>query len=119
MNDNLKQRRMDAYYYGFEGTGCDPVDKILSAVACAGKAYHSTCGWLEETQPRDDHSGETPEDWIQNAAQEAANRIAELEAKIAEALEMALDECPFYWGEDGYKEQDRYKRLAQLEGETK
>ena len=31
---------------------------------------------------RDDHSGETPVEWIQKAAQEAADRIEELEAKL-------------------------------------
>jgi len=87
MSDDLNQRRMDAYYYDFDGTGCDPVDKILSAVACAGKAYHHTSDWNEETRPfLDYHSGETPIDWIKNAAQEAAERIEELEAKLEKAV---------------------------------
>jgi hypothetical protein len=73
---------MDAYYYGFDETGCGLVDKILSAVACAGKAYHHTENWSEEASPWDDHSGETPVDWIQKAAQEAADRIEELQAKL-------------------------------------
>jgi uncharacterized protein Yka (UPF0111/DUF47 family) len=81
------QRRMDAYYYGFDETGCDPVDKVLSAVACAGKAYHHTENWSEEASPWDDHSGETPLEWIQKAAQEAADRIEELEDKLEKAVE--------------------------------
>jgi len=80
----MTERRMDAYYYGFDKTGVEVVDKILGAVACAGKAYHHTDDWNEKTNfPYDDHTGETPIEWIQNAAKEAAARI--------EALEKALE----------------------------
>ena len=75
----MTERRMDAYYYGFDATGVEVVDKILGAVACAGKAYHHTGDWSDETDPYDDHTGETPVDWIQNAAKEAAARIERLE----------------------------------------
>ena len=44
MSEN-KQRRMNAYYYSFEETGCDPIDDVLEAVARAGKAYHHTAQW--------------------------------------------------------------------------
>ena len=37
--------RMSAYYYQFESTGVRPIDEILSAVACAGKAFHHTSCW--------------------------------------------------------------------------
>lgn len=60
--------RMDAYYYGFYPTGCQKVDIILSAVACAGKAYHHTQDWGEQTTPPPHLTGESPVDWIQNAA---------------------------------------------------
>jgi peptidyl-tRNA hydrolase len=73
------ERRMDAYYYSFDSTGVEVVDKILGAVACAGKAYHHTDDWMEETNPYDDHTGETPVEWIQNAAKEAAVRIEHLQ----------------------------------------
>jgi hypothetical protein len=67
-------RRLEAYYYGFEPTGNDAVDKILGAVACAGKAIHNTAEWNEELGANyDDHTGATPIDWIQNAANEAAS----------------------------------------------
>lgn len=82
----MTERRMDAYYYSFDSTGCDPVDKILSAVACAGKAYHHTDDWYEHASPQDDHTGGTPIDWIQNAAVEAAaeiERLREALTKIA------------------------------------
>ncbi len=79
------KRRMSAHYYGFEKTGVDAIDKILSAVACAGKAYHHTSDWQDETPPYEpDFSGETPIDWIQEAANEAANEILILSALMKE-----------------------------------
>ncbi|HJV75454.1 MAG TPA: hypothetical protein VJ654_14605 [Noviherbaspirillum sp.] len=65
--------RMDAYYYGFTPTGIIEIDRILSAVACAGKAYHHTEEWGERTRPYEDcFKGTCPVDWIQIAANEAA-----------------------------------------------
>lgn len=45
--------------------------------------------------------------------------IEELEAKLKEAMGLALNQCPFEYGTRSYDDwwQDRYKRLAQLEGE--
>lgn len=63
--------RMDAYYYGFTPTGVEAIDKILSAVACAGKAYHHTEDWNDKAEWRG-HRGNTPAEWIQNAAIDAA-----------------------------------------------
>lgn len=65
--------RLNAYYYGFEPTGDEMIDRILSAVACAGKAYHNTESWDEDTPPYEDFfKGSNPIEWIQNAANEAA-----------------------------------------------
>jgi hypothetical protein len=64
--------RMSAYYYDFAETGIPEIDKILSAVACAGKAYHGTENWNDDCEPYPGHTGATPIDWIWNAAQEAA-----------------------------------------------
>ena len=65
--------RLNAYYYAFEPTGVEAIDRILSAVACAGKAYHLTEDWGEKTPPYEDFlRGECPIDWIQNAANDAA-----------------------------------------------
>lgn len=78
----MTELRMDAYYYGFEPTGVPEIDLILSAVACAGKSFHLTEDWCEEIGPRTGHTGEAPVDWIQNAANAAAERIrAELRIK--------------------------------------
>ena len=66
---------MDAYYYSFEETGCLDIDKILSAVATAGKAHHHTDEW------NDTDDGEPSQiDYIQDAACGAAERIIELES---------------------------------------
>ena len=69
---------MDAYYYHFEPTGEELIDRILSAVASAGKAYHHTEMWWEQ----DDRlktiapfRGESYIEWIQNAADDAAAEL--------------------------------------------
>jgi len=59
--------RMDAYYYSFTPTGVEAIDRILSAVACAGKAYHHTEDWGEETTPWEFLKGECPIDWIRKS----------------------------------------------------
>lgn len=83
---NKIERRMDGYYYGFTTTGVDVVDKVLGAVACAGKAYHHTEDWGENTGPYDDHTGATPVDWIQNAARESADEIE----RLRKALQVSM-----------------------------
>lgn len=40
--------RLDAYYYGFDSTGVVEIDRILAAVAVAGKGYHHTGDWNED-----------------------------------------------------------------------
>jgi hypothetical protein len=62
--------RMDAYYYGFTPTGVRSIDEILSAVACAGKAYHNTCHWGD-----DDESEPSYAQLIQEAADRAAREV--------------------------------------------
>ena len=66
--------RMLAYYYGFTPTGNEAIDRILSAVACAGKAYHHTDCWQDETAC-EGCEGKSPEEWIQNAANDAAKLL--------------------------------------------
>jgi hypothetical protein len=74
--------RMDAYYYGFEPTGVEEIDRILSAVACAGKAQHHTEGWVDAMDygtptgaPEPFLRGASPAEWIQNAANDAAAKV--------------------------------------------
>ena len=53
-------------------------------------------------------------------AVEAETYAAELEAKLAKAVELALVECPFRWGTPNYDNWWRHRRttLAALKGET-
>lgn len=85
--------RLNAYYYGFDATGVREIDVVLSAVACAGKAYHHTESWTDEGddgfQYEDAHRGNTCALWIQNAAADAAEHIRGLESRLA-----VLDDLP-------------------------
>lgn len=65
---------LQSFYFSFEPTGDRDIDLILSAVANAGKYFHSTERWGTEAPYKsdDDLRGRTPLDWIQNAANEAA-----------------------------------------------
>jgi len=69
-------RRMDAYYYGFDPTGIPEIDAILSAVAHAGKGYHHTEMWSDVPSPEEKWArfgpGRSMTDVIQAAANEAA-----------------------------------------------
>ena len=42
-------------------------------------------------------------------------QVADLEAKLAKAVEMALDECPFRWGTPNYDNWWRDRRAALAE----
>lgn len=77
--------RMYAYYYGFNDTGSPEIDLILSAVACAGKAFHHTEDWCSESSPYEGHTGDAPVEWIANAARAAAEEIERLRALVAKA----------------------------------
>ncbi len=66
--------RMNAYYYSFEPTGCYAVDKILSAVATAGKGFHNTEDWSEKWG-----DGPTCVEVIQEAANSAVNTVEGIE----------------------------------------
>lgn len=68
MGDGASPMRMDAYYYSFKPTGCAPVDRILSAVATAGKRYHHTENWANHWNEGD----ASQESLIQAAADAAA-----------------------------------------------
>lgn len=83
--------RMDAYYYGFDKTGVPEIDRILSAVACAGKAFHHTNEWGDDASPYYGHVGTCPIDWIQNAANDAAKAWNARPDGVVEAARKALD----------------------------
>lgn len=87
--------RMDAYYFSFTPTGVREIDLILCAVASAGKAFHHTEGWVEDYEGVAPLSGPSPAEWIQNAANAAAQRSERAEAALLSALSV-LDR----WGHD-------------------
>ena len=81
-----KARRLNAYYYSFEPTGCDAVDAVLEAVASAGKAFHHTEDWQDAWTDKP-----APVDWIQTAANEAATALREAERRgMRRAAEIVL-----------------------------
>jgi len=82
--------RLDAYYYGFDATGEHSVDVILSAVACAGKAFHHTESWTDDSHvyEPDHHRGANPVEWIQNAANAARTELAALRRRAEDAEAM-------------------------------
>jgi hypothetical protein len=63
--------RFAAYYYNFEPTGEESVDRVLAAVATAGKWYHHTESWGDE-----DRDGRSAAGLIQAAAGIAAAELA-------------------------------------------
>lgn len=88
--------RLSAYYYSFDSTGVLEVDRVLSAVAWAGKAYHHTDQWNEDAGERDGLKGNTPVEWIQNAANALAHQFArsgEVESVLREAFRWADPWC--------------------------
>ena len=92
-----EEARMDAYYYGFDRTGCGPVDAVLSAVAIAGKGSHNTDGWTNRdvygyydkrpglpANPRiDDWTGGSAVELIQLTAKASAEKVKTLSDDIA------------------------------------
>jgi len=80
MTEPKTDLRMNAYYFAFNPTGVHAIDLILSAIACAGKAFHHTQDWCDDCPTyEDEHRGEYPVDWIQNAADDAAAMLRERE----------------------------------------
>lgn len=81
--------RMNAYYFGFARTEVEAIDRILSAVACAGKAYHHTQDWNDPIEPWEPFlRGETCAEWIQRAADDAAKALVDF--KVREISARAL-----------------------------
>jgi hypothetical protein len=74
----MKQRFFDAYYFSMNPTGVEEIDKILSALCLAGKGYHHTQDWNEDKDDWEDYSGGSYAQWIQSAANEAAEEIKKL-----------------------------------------
>lgn len=77
--------RMQGYYIGFDRTGVGVVDKVLSELAYAGKAYHHTSDWTDEYDEKYFPNWEdrrSHEQRIQDAATDAAKLFLELVMEI-------------------------------------
>ena len=72
--DYCRPLRMEAYYFSFAPTGVEAIDRILSAVAEAGKGYHHTESWGDDgVEDMGEFRGGSYVEWIpQNAANDAA-----------------------------------------------
>lgn len=81
-SDNLR-----SYYFHFKPTGEPLVDKILEAVSQGGRCFHSTELWQEEYE-REGLEGKSVQEWIQNAANNAAASFAR-ESNFAKDLVLA------------------------------
>lgn len=106
--------RMDAYYYGFDRTGVDEIDAVLSAVAIAGKGSHNTDSWGDSgsawfyTGRAGLPDAEGAAELIEETAKQSAQRIATLKddnRKLVAALR-AMEELLTYW--DTLADGDRY-----------
>jgi hypothetical protein len=65
---------LNSYYFSFEKTGNEKVDNLLYAICRAGKAFHSTSQWNDDVgEMYENVKGDTPIEWIQNAANDIAN----------------------------------------------
>lgn len=100
---NSEKLQMRAYYYGFSETGVRPIDLVLRAVSAAGNLFHHTDQWTSEINyPVENVRGLAPVDWIQNAADDAAEAhkklIAERDTALAD-LASAREECERLRGE--------------------
>lgn len=97
--------KMNAYYFGFTPTGVELVDRVLSAVAHAGKGYHHTEDWAENnTENWDCFRGHSYAEWIQRAAEDAAasqRELLEALKAVTEHMDRAggdahgMPECPW------------------------
>lgn len=62
-------------YLAFNRTGNEDVDKLLHTIEKAGKAFHMTEQWDDETGEMYGAVGNTPTEWIENAALELAKKL--------------------------------------------
>ena len=67
-------KEFDAYYYGFEPTGNEDIDRLLKAVASAGRSYHNTEDWNDSAEWL--NGGISPAQAIQDAANESAKNLS-------------------------------------------
>lgn len=92
--------RMSAYYYSFDRTGTLAVDRVLSAVAVAGKGCHNTEDW-------DDYG------YVDKIQEAAAAADADFKALVE-----ALDTLVILFGRTGDDFQDFEEQAAAFQKDT-
>lgn len=119
--DYCRPLRMDAYYFEFAETGVEAIDRILSAVAQAGKGYHHTESWGDEgLADMGEFHGGSYVAWIQNAANDAAKVLAAKDKQL-EQERLVNNRLRLSWREDVDEERAKLNhtraRLAAVEAE--
>lgn len=79
--------RFDSYYFGLAPTGVVEIDRILAAIALAGRASHHTDGWSENY-----FDGPSPAERICDAAEAAAKAFKSRDAARDLAIRAAVVE---------------------------
>lgn len=83
-----------SYWFTFKRTGVYAIDRILEEIALAGKCYHNIDGWAERDwaeRDKDLNEGKSHIDLIQEAADNAALEIKNLNGAIDGAIEAISD----------------------------
>lgn len=119
MSEERSALRMHAYYFGFTATGVELVDRILSAVAHAGKGYHNTSEWGEDnTESWGPFRGTSYAEWMQRAAEDAAAEMRRLGAE-RELLRAALVKLVGVDGSAELREMEAVMRLMPAPADDK
>ena len=107
-DDDLMKRLRE----GTNGTDVTKTDAVLTAY------MHEAADRIEELEAKLDLS-EGALDVASRSWGECQRVLEQTEAKLAKAVEIALEECPFAWGTGSYNDwwYDRRTTLAELKGE--
>lgn len=79
MTSETQALNLDAYYFHFQETGVEPIDRVLSEIANAGNGAHHTQDW--------DDNGYI--DRIQGAANDAATKF-KTQKRVADTFKQCL-----------------------------
>jgi len=105
----MGERRMRAYWYGFDETGENYIDDVLSAVAVAGKRFHNTEEWGGSGWEADE-GVDSCEQSIQKTANAAAKDVADLRRQLEGAKAELLQQA------ENYREMDKRDRWMRSAG---
>jgi len=77
---HTKGEYINSYWIGFDATGVEAVDAVLYRLCRAAKMFHSTEMWTDT----DKYTPVSPNDLIQQAADEAADEIVRLREALGD-----------------------------------